>query len=391
MTARRLKIGVLDLTNAGWLGGLSYTHMIIHSLAAVCRDGDADLCAFTLGNNRLPEGVTNVEVIRVEAPSAGRIVRGGRRLLPIPDPSNPFWLSKKHGIDVVLPALTIPRFRFGTRCLGWIPDFQHVHHPEFFQPAELRRRDQHFATLASEGDGLILSSQDAYRDFQAFAPSARTRPVVLPFPSIFAFKPPTGDSGSAVTKYHLPDKFALVVNQFWAHKNHKIVVGALQILRDRGVIVPVVMTGLPNDPRDPQNSTLSNLLQQIAVSQLQNQITILGRVPYADLISLMRSTALFIQPSRFEGWNTTVQDMKALGRPMVCSDIAVHREQASDCLGFFGCDDSELLATLILQNWRSLGAGVALDREAQALRAEQAFAMAHGQSLLATCRKAAAG
>src|SRR5712692_9628701 len=107
------------------------------------------------------------------------------------------------------------------------------------------------------------------------------------------------------------------------------------------------MTGLPVDHRDRSNSNLSSLLQAIASAGLNGQITILGQVSYADLVNLMRTAALVIQPSRFEGWSTIVQDAKALGRPLICSDIAVHREQASSALGSFPCDKPEVLASLL--------------------------------------------
>lgn len=387
----RLRIGVLDLTNAGWMGGLSYTHMIIHSLAQACAKDNAELFAFTIGNNRLPDGVRGVDSLPVASaryPLAGRALR---RFLPVADRTNLFYLAKKHGLSVVVPALGLPHFTFGTRSVGWIPDFQHVHLPQFFSDAERAGRDRQFADVAARCDAVILSSHDALQDFQKFAPHAIGKATVLSFPSLFAFSPPSGDPRAALTKYHLPEKFALVVNQFWAHKNHALVIQALSILRSQGLRIPVVMTGLPNDPRDLQNSSLSALLQQIAVNQLQDQVLILGRVPYADLVSLERSTSLLIQPSHFEGWNTTVQDLKALGRPMVCSDLAVHREQVPDCLGFFGCDDAAALADLLAKSWPVLEAGPDERGESVALAAEQEFARAHGASLLALCRKAAAG
>lgn len=388
MSKKRLRIGVLDLTNSGWLGGLSYTHMIIQSLAAACRDGNADLCAFTIGSNRLPEGVAGVEAIPVPSDSAPRLLRLARRFAPLPNPSNLFWLAKRHGIDVVLPNLGVPRFTFGRRCIAWIPDFQHVHLPQFFTDRERRERDAQFHLIAEKSDAIILSSDDAHRDFLAFAPHAREKAVVLPFPSLFAFNTlPEGNASSALTKYRIPAKFALIVNQLWAHKNHAVVIEAIRILRTQGLRIPLVMTGLPNDPRDLQNTTVSNLLQQVAVHDLREQVYMLGRVPYGDLMSLMRSTALFIQPSRFEGWNTSVQDMKAIGRPMICSDLPVHREQVKNCLGFFGCDDAENLAALIASVWPGTTAGPNHDEEARALAAEREFARSHGAALLQLCRR----
>ena len=380
--ARPLRIGVLDLTNAGWMGGLSYTHMMVQSLAQACKAGDAELFAFMAHGNRAPDGVPNVTELPVPTSRYGRPGRVLRRVLPLPDQSNLLWLAKKHQLSVVVPALGIPRFTFGTRSIGWIPDFQHVHLPQFFSAGEREGRDRQFADVAARCDAVILSSQDAYRDFVSFAPQARDKAHVMPFPSLFAFSPPSGDPLIAVQKYHLPEKFALVVNQFWAHKNHAIVVKALALLRDRNIRIPVVMTGLPNDPRDPQNATLSALMQQVAIAGLQDQVFILGRVPYADLVSLQRSTALLIQPSRFEGWNTSVQDLKALGRPLVCSDLAVHREQAADCLGFFECDDETTLATLLADVWPRLQAGPDGPTENRALAAEQEFALGIGNALM---------
>lgn len=389
MAARHLRIGILDLANSGWTAGGTYTRMLVESLSRACRGTADEVCVIAMNGGPQGGAAPQVETIRGSKAAYGRYGRELRRLVPVPDVSNPFWLARKHGVSVVLPAFEVPRFAFGSRAIGWIPDFQHVHLPRFFSDAERAQRDRQHAELASRCDALMLSSHDACRDARAVVPHAADKFHVIPFPSLFAFSPPAGDPSTAVGKYHLPAKFALIANQFWAHKNHAVVVEALALLRSRGVRIPVVMTGLPNDPRDPQNATFSALLQRIVVAELQDQVFVLGRVPYEDLVSLMRSTALLIQPSRCEGWNTTVQDVKALGRPMICSDVAVHREQAPHACGFFGCDDAEGLARLLADAWPALAAGPDAEAERQAIAAEQDFARAHGASLLALCRRVA--
>jgi hypothetical protein len=93
-----------------------------------------------------------------------------------------------------------------------------------------------------------------------------------------------------------------------------------------------------------------------------------------------------IQPSRFEGWSTSVQDGRALGRPVICSDLPVHREQAPDALGHFGCDDPKALADILERAWPGLSPGPNVDRERAALADHQAFAATHGTALLDLCR-----
>ena len=158
-----------------------------------------------------------------------------------------------------------------------------------------------------------------------------------------------------------------------------LVVQALAQLRDTQTNIPVVMTGLPSDHRDPANKNFSSLLQAIAAAGLNSQITILGLVPYADLVNLMRTAALIIQPSRFEGWSTVVQDAVALGRPLLCSDIAVHREQVPKALGFFPTDRADVLAQLLEAHWDSLPPGPNQQLEQHSLILEREFSERHGK------------
>ena len=101
------------------------------------------------------------------------------------------------------------------------------------------------------------------------------------------------------------------MNQFWAHKNHEIVPDALA----RAPGIPVVMVGRPADYRDRRNPSMSRLLQRIATAGVSDRVFLLGEVPFADLVSLLRVAAVVLQPSRFEGWSTTVEDAKAYTRP----------------------------------------------------------------------------
>jgi len=49
----------------------------------------------------------------------------------------------------------------------------------------------------------------------------------------------------AQLRFNLPEKFALLANQFWTHKNHLTVIEALAELRRHDIKVPLVMTGRP--------------------------------------------------------------------------------------------------------------------------------------------------
>ena len=401
------RIGVVDQASAGWTAAGIYSRMMLRSLDSVCDRASIKLSFLSAGDRDSGDQSIKAERIQLAPahylPGERRIrrslglgeksqsLRGEarlRKLLRLADKSDPFSVARKNGIDVLLPLLDVPSWEVSAKLIGWIPDLQHVYLPEFFSETELQQRNATIQRLTERAALIMLSSNAARDDFLKFAPKGEKKARVLSFPSLVAFEPLSEGPESSRSKFNLPEKFALVANQFWAHKNHRSVVSAAAELRERGITVPIVMTGLPVDHRDRANSNFSSLLQAIASAGLNSQITILGQVSYADLVNLMRTATVILQPSRFEGWSTIVQDAKALGRPVVCSDIAVHREQAPAALGFFPCDEPGMLANLLAEHWGNLEPGPNKGAEASALLTEREFARRHAESLLKLCEEA---
>jgi len=402
-----LRIGVVDQAAGGWVAAAVYSRTILSSLDAACNSAGVELF-FLSGSSDERDAKFRAKHMRLASTDylpaekqlrrlfglkeKSRALRGEarlRKLLRLRGDSDLFGLAQHNSINVLLPLLDLPPWRIVAGTIGWIPDFQHLHLPQFFGPQDLQQRNTTFRRLAEKATVVMLSSQVAGDDFAQFAPDHAGKARVIPFPSLLAFDELNEDPTATRNKFNLPEKFALVANQFWAHKNHALIVQALASLKSTGVRVPVVMTGLPSDHRDPANKNFSALLQAIAAAGLNDQITILGLVPYNDLVNLMRTAALIIQPSRFEGWSTVVQDAVALGRPLLCSDIAVHREQVPRALGFFPTERADVLAELLETNWNKLTPGPNLPLEHDSLAAERDFSARHGHSLLKLCAETA--
>ncbi len=234
-------------------------------------------------------------------------------------------------------------------AINWIPDVQHRRLPEFFQPGELAFRDRTFALAIREATLVIASSDTARRDIEELFPEAAGRVRVLRF--VVAPEAPSSEAPAGVPERHqLPGRFLLLPNQFWAHKNHGVVVDALAILRSRGERVTIVCTGNTHDYRQPDYFT--RLQARMREAGVDEQMPILGMVPYADLAWMMRNAVALVNPSLFEGWSTSVEEAKSLGKKVVLSDIPVHREQAPERGAYFDPRDPEALADALASAWR---------------------------------------
>jgi glycosyltransferase involved in cell wall biosynthesis len=370
-------IGVVDLAMSGWTAGA----VVSRTMALSLHSAGAQVAFLTPRPENAPSCLKTIQ------PPKPNYIPGEwsfRKFSGLKKESATSLCARRAGVDVLLPDVEALGSS-SLRTIGWIPDFQHLHLGKLYSDEQKSLLNRAFHKLARRSRRMLLSSEDCRRDFETTFPDFAAKARVASFPSLFAFEPPAHSAVEVCRKYHLPERFLLVINQFWRHKNHRIVPEALAILRSRGLQVPVVMVGLPADHRDRQNDALSETLQAAAQGNVWSQCLVLGKVPREDLVSFLQTATAVIQPSRFEGWNTTLQDAKAIGCPVLVSDLAVHREQCPKALGFFPPDNAGALADLIAASWPGLPTRPDPQREREALALEVTAAHVYGRRLLEIC------
>lgn len=228
----------------------------------------------------------------------------------------------------------------------WIPDFQHLHYPEYFSPSELQSRDRAFLEQIDKATLVVVSSEVARRDLEHFAPHGAKKCRILHFADSSACEVPATAGSALQFKYKLPKRYFILPNQFWVHKNHSVVVEALGLLKKEGKSLTVVATGNPKDYRRPGH--YEALMQRTRELGVEENFRPLGIVPYEDLAGLMRHAVAVINPSLFEGWSTTVEEVRALGKQSLLSSIPVHLEQSPPRAHFFDPHDAEDLSRQIV-------------------------------------------
>jgi glycosyltransferase involved in cell wall biosynthesis len=115
----------------------------------------------------------------------------------------------------------------------------------------------------------------------------------------------------------------------------------------------VVCTGNLKDYRTGDETYADQVANYIASNRLQGQVSILGSIEYSDVLRLMEESIGVINPSRFEGWSSTVEEAKSLGKRVILSDIPVHREQAPARGAYFQPDDPAELTRILIGHWHS--------------------------------------
>ena len=278
-------------------------------------------------------------------------------------------LFAQHRIDIVFEAAQFFGWRLGLPAIAWIPDFQHKALPHLFSKAAWWKREIGFRAQIMGGRRIMLSSDDARQACERFysATRGRTRTVHFAVPAGEVLDLPA--ARAVADSYGLPQDFIFMPNQFWRHKNHTLVLDALTILSERGVGVVIAGSGKQHDPRAPDY--FPAFAAAAKARGLESSMRLLGLIPYAHLAALMRCCQALLNPSLFEGWSTTVEEARAMGTPMLLSDIDVHREQMGDAARYFRRDSAASLADALQWLPRFDGAARALAIEAARREADE--------------------
>ncbi len=314
--------------------------------------------------------------------------RLARILVPppvVPPPAPPDETMRENGVDCVFSVVMEPRLDVSVPLMVWIYDVQHHHFPELLSGRERRERDMVLTRESERATRLIAKSTSVAQDVEQFFPGARGKVRILNWVSQIPAGAYDNAPAHVARKYNLPETFFYLPNQFWMHKNHTLVVDALERLRARNVYPVVVCTGKPHDDRNAEY--VGELLSKIFALNLREQFLVLGSVPRADVYALMRQSLAVLNPSRFEGFGLSVSEAKSLGKRVLVSDLPSLREQDAPGARYFNGNDAQELADNLEQLWRTIPPGPDFELEGQARAALPARQRAFASKFLDVARE----
>ncbi|MBD2187096.1 glycosyltransferase family 4 protein [Pseudanabaena mucicola] len=324
------KVGFVALDqNQNWLGGRYYLQNLIKCNSTIDSEEKINICDVWWEN--IPESDPFIEVrqllgssIIVKFPNnlIERIKRRINRILH--KHSTASDLFKKHDIDLFFPIQ--PCENTGIPYVFWLPDFQHIRRPDLLTPDLIEYFNTNYSRNVKEASQVILSSEDAKNDFVQVYPDYIEKAHVVHFCSIPDSSWWELDPLETSQKHQLPERFFIVCNQFTRHKNYLTLFKSLSYLRELGQKdICIVCTGGTYDYRG--ENYFEKLKVYIAEHHLEGQVRILGLLPKAEQVALMRRSIAILQPSQFEGWSTVIEDAKTLGKLVLASNLEVNCEQ----------------------------------------------------------------
>jgi glycosyltransferase involved in cell wall biosynthesis len=343
---QRFKIGIVFNLNPNWMGGIVYILNLIRILDFLDDQDKPEILLFY--RKDLKTFVEEIKypylkAIEWDFPS---VYKGYLHS----------WISGKNVfVDKILrqydpdglyPLHDFPlKQKTRTKLVSWYADLQHMHYPEFFSWKKIIERNVRIRFMLRNSSSLVVSSQAVADDFaRFFKPRKKLKLYVFHFVSVIDVIDGINIEGLK-TRYRLPDRYFMISNQFHKHKNHRALIKALAILKEKGESIHLVFTGkFPDKTHSPYIEELHKIINDC---QLKDHISFIGVIPRNEQLVLMKYSQAVIQPSLFEGWSTVIEDARSLQVPVIASSIPVNIEQLGPDNIYFEPHDHEKLADIL--------------------------------------------
>jgi len=269
-------------------------------------------------------------------------------------------LGKSYIYDNFFKKINIQALSHNSLSLGkkseinsypWFPDFQHLHYPNNFSLLNRILKKINIIFAAEHATKIILSSIDSRKDLKKISKKAYNKSVVNSFAFNLINKNKILSFKKIKKKYKIKNNFFYLPNQYFVHKNHIVVLKALKELlkNKKNKDILVISTGFNNDHR--HKDYFQKIKSYIKKNNLFENYLYLKIVPFEDMMSLIYHSIALINPSKFEGWSSSVEQCKSMGKKIILSNINVHKEQIFNRAEYFSKNDFEQLANILKKNW----------------------------------------
>jgi len=229
-----------------------------------------------------------------------------------------------------------------------IHDLMHryeAHFPEV--SVEFKQREIDYANICRWARAVLVDSDVGKRQVQESYEIDPDNIYVLPFvPSKTVYSYINSDKVKIThSNYRLPDKFLFYPAQFWKHKNHKGLIKATALLKDKIPDLRLVFVGSEMNGYRKSRELVKNL-------GLEENIFFLGYLPDEEIPGLFRQARALIMPTFFGPTNIPPLEAMVLGCPVSVSDIYAMREQLGDAALYFNPASVTEIAQTMERLWQ---------------------------------------
>ena len=216
----------------------------------------------------------------------------------------------------------------GTPSISVIVDLQHRFFQSFFERSNWLARELQFRRAARNSSRIVAISEwtrQTILEALPELPAERVTTIHIGVAERLA-RPDEKSIEAELAALDLqPEQFLLFPANFWPHKNHAQAIAAFELFVKRHPETPLKLALTGEDTG--KGAVVKELVDEAGLSE---HVVFTGYCEDATLAALMASCKALFFPSLFEGFGIPPVEAMAMGRPVLCSNVASLPEIVGD-------------------------------------------------------------
>jgi glycosyltransferase involved in cell wall biosynthesis len=220
----------------------------------------------------------------------------------------------------------------------------HVEFPEVGQVLEFEARESLFRKALPKAVAVIAESPQGKENIiKRYGLDENRVHWIALSPAKRATKPDNHNFDPTISAEIPPNSsYIFYPAQFWAHKNHRLIIDALSFLRkSKKIDLYAVFSGT-------DCGNLSFILELAKKRGISDLIKYMGFVPDAEMNSYYRKSLALVMPTYFGPTNIPPLEAFSLEVPVIVSDLPGIRDQVGDAAILVSPHDSKDLAHVLI-------------------------------------------
>lgn len=234
--------------------------------------------------------------------------------------------------------------QFTHQAPGWVAspfiyqphDVQHLHMPEMFSRAELRRRAAFYAPLCRAAARVVVGTSWVKDDVIAAFGLASDSVTVIALAPLAPIQPTPAPP--------LPANYLYYPAAPWPHKNHARLIAAFASFATTRPDANLVLTGA-------RVETGVDVMAFAAAHGVADRVHALGYLSEGALAAVYAQARAVVVPTLFESASFPVWEAFQRGIPVACSTVTALPRQVGDAALLFDPRDISAIASALCQIW----------------------------------------
>lgn len=225
-----------------------------------------------------------------------------------------------------------------------IHDLMHRYEPNIKEVSEeYEGRESMYKHICRNAMSILVDSELGKK--HVIESYSKERKDLAEYVYTLPFIPPQYIYEAKEEEFNLPfEKFVFYPAQFWTHKNHIRLIEAIYQLKERGIVVNIVLVG-------SEQNNMVNVIDLIERYDLKNQVSIMGYVSNEKMVYLYRKARAMVMPTLMGPTNIPPLEAFYLGCPVATSNVYAISEQLSGAALLFDPYSVDDIANAIELLW----------------------------------------